>query len=377
MKKHLRIAAGLLLAVTLLAQQVMPVMAWEEIITCTVLGDSIAKGYSSEKVNKIECYGRIVTEQLADENGTYFDYQNYAKNGLDTAGLNEKVLSRDTVKRNLNKSDLILMTMGSNDLLNEFKHVSQQILNSDTKFRSAPQALGELEEGVKKNPLIILKIVDALSNWDYGSFEIEWMKAMDTITQQKKDSAQIVVTNIYNPVYNMELPGTLNKVVENIIKNMNSIIEKRASDYGYEVVDLFNSNIVAFVQGDGLHPSQEGQQLIAGMVYKLIEDPADWEDAQEEDSQSVDGGAVKGETQEDAGQNAENPDQTAAQNSENGQEHNVKKNTDETAGNRNQQDEQSGQDSQDEDKNGTGIAAGVILAAAVICLICIRNKKKE
>lgn len=164
MKKYLRIAAGLLLAVTLLAQQVMPVMAWEEIITCTVLGDSIAKGYSSDKVNKIECYGRIVTEQLADENGTYFDYQNFAKNGLDTAGLNEKVLSRDTVKRNLNKSDIILMTMGSNDLLNEFKHVSQQILNSDTKFRSAPQALGELEEGVKKNPLIILKIVDALSN---------------------------------------------------------------------------------------------------------------------------------------------------------------------------------------------------------------------
>lgn len=376
MKKYLRIAAGLLLAVTLLAQQVMPVMAWEEIITCTVLGDSIAKGYSSDKVNKIECYGRIVTEQLADENGTYFDYQNFAKNGLDTAGLNEKVLSRDTVKRNLNKSDIILMTMGSNDLLNEFKHVSQQILNSDTKFRSAPQALGELEEGVKKNPLIILKIVDALSNWDYGSFEIEWMKAMDTITQQKKDTAQIVVTNIYNPVYNMELPGTLNKVVENIIKNMNSIIEKRASDYGYEVVDLFDSNIVAFVQGDGLHPSQEGQQLIAGMVYKLIEDPADWEDA-EEDSQSVDGGAVKGEMQEDAGRNAENPDQTAAQNSENGQEYNVKKNTDETPGNRNQQDEQSVQDSQDEKKNGIGIAAGVILAAAGICLVFIRNKKKE
>lgn len=376
MKKYLRIAAGLLLAVTLLAQQVMPVMAWEEIITCTVLGDSIAKGYSSDKVNKIECYGRIVTEQLADENGTYFDYQNFAKNGLDTAGLNEKVLSRDTVKRNLNKSDIILMTMGSNDLLNEFKHVSQQILNSDTKFRSAPQALGELEEGVKKNPLIILKIVDALSNWDYGSFEIEWMKAMDTITQQKKDTAQIVVTNIYNPVYNMELPGTLNKVVENIIKNMNSIIEKRASDYGYEVVDLFDSNIVAFVQGDGLHPSQEGQQLIAGMVYKLIEDPADWENA-EEDSQSVDGGAVKGEMQEDAGRNAENPDQTAAQNSENGQEYNVKKNTDETPGNRNQQDEQSVQDSQDEKKNGIGIAAGVILAAAGICLVFIRNKKKE
>lgn len=301
MKKYLKIAAAFMLAVLLSTQLVLPVEAWDEIITCTVLGDSIAKGYSSDKVNKIKCYGRIVTEQLAEENGTYFDYQNYAKNGLDTEGLNEQILSRDTVKRSLNKSDIIFLTMGSNDLLNEFKAVAQGILNSDTKFRSANQALTELKEGVKKNPLIVLKVVDALSNWDYGSFEVEWMKAMDTITQQKKEEAQIIVTNIYNPLYNTELPGTLNKVVDNIIKNMNSIIDKRAEDYGYKVVNLFDSNIVAFVQGDGLHPSQDGQQLISEMVYKMIEDPAE----QEQSSQSVDGEAVKGGNEDSSTPKAE------------------------------------------------------------------------
>lgn len=291
MKRYLKIAAAFMLAVLLSMQLILPVKAWDEIITCTVLGDSIAKGYSSDKVNKIKCYGRIVTERLAEENGTYFDYQNYAKNGLDTRGLNEKVLSRDTVKRNLNKSDIILLTMGSNDLLNEFKREAQEILNSDTKFRSANQALTELKEGVKKNPLTVLKIVDALSNWDYASFETQWMQAMDTITQQKKEDAQIIVTNIYNPLYNMELPGTLNKVVNNIIKNMNTIIEKRAADYNYKVINLFDSAIAAFVQGDGLHPSQEGQQMIADMVYKIIEDPGKADD----NSRTVDGEAIKGE----------------------------------------------------------------------------------
>lgn len=292
MKKYLKTASALLLAVILSLQQALPVRAWEEIITCTVLGDSIAKGYSSDKVNQIDCYGRIVTEQIADENAIYFDYQNYAKNGLDTQGLNEKVLSRDTVKRNLNKSDLIFVTMGSNDLMNEFKKEAQEILNSDTKFRSAPQALNELQEAVKKNPLLILKIIDALSSWDYGAFEAEWATAMQTITQQKKDTAQIIVTNIYNPIYNMQLPGTMNKVVEDIIQNMNSIIEKRAEEFDYQVVDLFNSNIVAFVQGDGLHPSQEGQQLIAAMVYDEIQPVTDI------NTQSVDGEAVKGEAQQ-------------------------------------------------------------------------------
>ena len=254
-------------------QQVLPVRAFDEMITCTVLGDSIAKGYSTDKVKPIKCYGRIVTEQISEEYGIWFDYRNFAKNGLDTKGLNEQILSRDTVKWSLNKSDVILLTMGSNDLLNELKREAQKILESDTKFRSASQAVGELKDGVKKNPLIVFKIIDALSSWDYGSFEGQWIKAMDTITQQKKDGAQIIVTNIYNPISNVEMPGTLNKVVENIIKNMNSIIEKRAEEYGYEVVDLFQSNVAAFVQGDGLHPSQEGQEMIAQMVYRLIRDP--------------------------------------------------------------------------------------------------------
>lgn len=273
MKKYLKFTAALLSVVILSMQAVLPVRAWDGMITCTVLGDSIAKGYSSDKVNPIKCYGRIVTEQLSEENGTWFNYTNYAVNGLDTEGLNEKVLSRDTVKWSLNKSDIILLTMGSNDLLNEFKREAQEILNSDTKFRSANQAVGELKDGVKKNPLIVLKIIDALSNWDYESFEGQWITAMDTITQQKKDTAQIIVTNIYNPISNIEMPGTLNKVVEKIIKNMNTIIEKRAAEYGYQVIDLFGSNVAAFVQGDGLHPSQEGQELIAQMVYKRIEDP--------------------------------------------------------------------------------------------------------
>lgn len=273
MKRYLRVLAGLLLTLLLGMQQVLPVKAFDEIIICTVLGDSIAKGYSTDKVKPIKCYGRIVTEQLSEEYGTWFDYRNFAKNGLDTKGLNEQILSRDTVKWSLNKSDVILLTMGSNDLLNEFKREAQEILNSDTKFRSASQAVGELTDGVEKNPLIVFKIIDALSSWDYGSFESQWIKAMDTITQQKKESTQIIVTNIYNPISNIEIPGTLNKVVENIIQNMNGIIEKRAEEYGYEVVDIFHSNVAAFVQGDGLHPSQEGQKMIAQMVYQLIRDP--------------------------------------------------------------------------------------------------------
>ncbi|MGC4018078.1 MAG: GDSL-type esterase/lipase family protein [Muricomes sp.] len=270
MKKYLKIMAVMMLAVLLGLQYEQPAKAWEGTISCTVLGDSISKGYSSDKENQIKCYGQILTEQLSEENGLLYDYHNYAKNGLDTKNLNEKVLVKEEVLNSLSEADIIFITMGSNDLLNTFKQEAQEILGDEKKLRSAGQAMEELQAAVKKNPLLVLKVVDALNNWDYSTFENQWTDAMKTITERKKESAQIIVTNIYNPVYNMELPGTMNKVVEGIIQNMNSIIEKRSDEFGYQVIDLFDSDIVQFVQDDGLHPSQEGQQLIAEMVYPEI-----------------------------------------------------------------------------------------------------------
>lgn len=293
MKKCLKIPAALLLAVILSLPQVLPVRAWEETLSCVTLGDSIAKGYSSDKTVTINSYGQIVSEQLAQTYSLIPDYANYAKNGLDTLELNEEILTREDVSQSLGEADIILLTVGSNDLLNELKKEAQEILEGDTKFRSANKALTMLEAAVKKNPLLVFKIINALSNWDYTEFETQWAKAMETITEHKKEGAQIIVTNIYNPVYNMNLPGTMNKVVENIIQNMNGIIEKRAREFDYRVTDLFDSSIIAYVQQDGLHPSQKGQELIAHMVHKEIYIPDE-----NVSVQSADGNAVKGDSSE-------------------------------------------------------------------------------
>ena len=239
----------------------------------TVLGDSIAKGYSGNKEIEIECYGSLAAQQISEEAGEPYSYQNFAKNGLDSAGMNEKILSREDVQESIASADIIFITLGSNDLLNECKSVVQEILNTDKKFRSADDALEVLEDAVKENPFLILKIISALSNWDYHSFETQWISMMDTVCSLKKEDAAILVTNIYNPVANLELPSTMNQVVEDIIGNMNSIIDDHAAGYGYCVADLFGSEISEHVQDDGLHPDQEGQQLISDIVceeYKTL-----------------------------------------------------------------------------------------------------------
>lgn len=239
----------------------------------TVLGDSIAKGYSGDKTVEIECYGSLAAQKISGEAGIPYSYQNFAKNGLDSSGMNEKILPQSEVRNSIASADVIFITLGSNDLLNECKRVVQEILDTDTKFKSADDALAVLEDAVKENPFLILKIINALSNWDYLSFEEQWTAMMDTVCSLKKEDARIIVTNIYNPVANLNLPSTMNQVVEDIIRNMNSFIEDHAAEYGYAVADLFGSEISEHVQADGLHPDQDGQQLIADIVcdqYKTL-----------------------------------------------------------------------------------------------------------
>ena len=233
---------------------------------CTVLGDSIAKGYSGDKSVQIDCYARLAAEELAAESGMRYTLKNYARNGLDSMGMNEKILTRKEVLMDLEKSDLILITVGSNDLLNECKNAVQDILKTDAKFKSADEALAVLEDAVKSNPFLIIRIIDALSNWDYQSFEVQWMQMMDTVRTVRRDETQLIVTDIYNPVVNMKLPSTMNNVVEDIIGNMNSIIEEHAGEYDYMVAKVSESTISAHVQKDGLHPDQMGQQIIADLV---------------------------------------------------------------------------------------------------------------
>lgn len=111
---------------------------------CTVLGDSIAKGYTCDK-SWMENYGSLAAKEIAYSEGCRYIYHNYARTGLDTAGLNEKYLSKQDVQTNLAKADVIFITIGSNDLLNECKRVVQEILKTDTKFKSADEALASLK----------------------------------------------------------------------------------------------------------------------------------------------------------------------------------------------------------------------------------------
>lgn len=250
---------------------VIPTTAEEpqDTIEYIAFGDSIAKGYTCDK-SELVPYPELVRGQLESHHKTTTMLTNTAKNGISTIKLNNKILADEAVIAKIRTADVITLTIGSNDLMDEFKKVCQEIIGRNEKFQDLDDAIQMLDVEMKEHPSLIFKAISALSSWDYDTFEENYQVTMEIITQNKKPSAQIVVTNLYNPVKSLGLPGTMNTVVDGIISAMNNIIDRHTQEYEYQVVDLFHSDITNYVQADGLHPNQEGQQFIADAVCKAL-----------------------------------------------------------------------------------------------------------
>lgn len=230
------------------------------------LGDSIPNGYCADQESEIVSYPELIAEDIREISGEEMELSRETKNGLTTTKLNEVILRRPEVQEELQRADVVTMTIGANDLMNEFKKVAKEILNNETRFHTVDEALQALESGIKENPLLLFKVAGAISDWDYDSFEARWKETMVSINSMRSENSQFVVTTIYNPVEKMELPGTLNAVVNSVISKMNDIIWKHADEYGYQVVELLESGIGELTQSDGLHPNQSGQNLICTLT---------------------------------------------------------------------------------------------------------------
>lgn len=261
----------LFLLLWMLCQGVAMASDTTKAVCYTALGDSIPNGYCADSESEIVSYPTLIAKGIQEESLKPVELDAYAKNGLTTVKLNQTILSEEETRQSIQKADVITITIGANDLMNQFKKECQEILENDTKFRTTDEALEALQAGITENPLLLVKVVSAISGWDYASFEGEWNSMMETIAALKKSEAQIVVTTLYNPVSKHEMPGTMNRVVEDIIEKMNQIMYDYGEVYKYKVVDLVELNIEEYTQSDGLHPNQEGQKKIGTGIKEALD----------------------------------------------------------------------------------------------------------
>lgn len=229
MKKFLALIMAVLMALTV----AVPAFAEDNALKYVVLGDSI--GYGAGVLNSDEaCFGRIV----ADTAG--FEFKNDAVNGYRTSDLIAH-LDKENIKADIAEADIISISIGGNDFLRG--DMSSLIAEASSGDYSR---FDEIADEFYVNFCTIIKKIKALN-----------------------PDAVILVQTLYNPGYE-----SIREVYQQGADRLNAgyrryLKENRNAYELLEVADAFVGHS-EYVAADYIHPSAEGNVVIAGIVLKKL-----------------------------------------------------------------------------------------------------------
>ncbi len=202
------------------------------------LGDSLTKG-SGDSTGK-GYIGRLSTN-IEQDTGSSVSVQNYAVHGRRTPKL-YKILFEDDVEKSVSEADVILMSIGGNDLM---KVVKEHFLD--------------------------------LQMADFQREQSDYVDRLDKIMKRIRSlnsDAPIIFIGLYNPL--LESFQSITEI-DQIVQRWNGInqstVEKDENTTFVPVYELFNSVDENLFFEDQFHPNDDGYELMARQIqYHLNQD---------------------------------------------------------------------------------------------------------
>lgn len=218
-----------------MAEQQQPLQTHLDV---TAIGDSLAKGTGDDK--GLGFAGRTV-QTLMEQKIESQLRNNLGINGLKTAGLLE-MLEEKGVKHSLQQSNVILLSIGGNDLFQ-----GAQALQNGGQLPT----WNDLEKAIKEAGENFKKIVKKLN--------------------EINPDAQLVYVSLYNPFTDLkDMKGIGNRAVS----SWNLLTSEVLSSYEHTLVvptfDLYVNNGGRYLSSDHFHPNQDGYQIIAERIAQSI-----------------------------------------------------------------------------------------------------------
>ncbi|OKP82368.1 lysophospholipase [Paenibacillus helianthi] len=254
-------------------QTAAPVSAAGETIRIVALGDSLAKGTGD---NEGSGYVKRTLDGLTAKGSKTSLIGNMGINGLTTAGLQSK-LQQEGVKYALRQSNVILVSIGGNDLFRGADLLGsgsegQQIAVPDTEGQKA----GSMEEGTGVSTGAgIAEGNDKISPDSLLAALPEAAKRLNTILERISEinpEAQIYYLGLYNPfgdVPELLVPG--NQAVTAWNNAAMDIINKHSNMTLVPTFDLFNRHLDKYLSSDHFHPNGNGYQRISERVIQALQ----------------------------------------------------------------------------------------------------------
>ncbi|TBL68538.1 GDSL-type esterase/lipase family protein [Paenibacillus thalictri] len=195
-------------------------------------GDLSGKGYVGQVRDKLE-------KQLGKP---VFVYNNYAVPGYRTKDVLTAIDTKKDMSAALKEADLIMLTIGGNDLFEGGTGVfdqSSQGFNAQAAAERMPEALKRLET------------------------------ILDYVAKQN-DQAPIFYIGLYHPFLDMD-PAREGSAV---VQKWNQAAFEIANKYPHMIMvptyDLFELNLNKYLYSDHFHPNQDGYERIAERVAQIL-----------------------------------------------------------------------------------------------------------
>jgi lysophospholipase L1-like esterase len=257
MKKRYRAVAMSALMASVLMSQSYAGTAMAQTTDILVIGDGISSG---EGLNSTEtAYPEIVAQALG-QNVVYETNASYTSEDV----LN--LVSSDKVKTEISKSDVILVTVSSNDIMNPIL----EVVDTD-KYKTLDKAASSIN-------IMSSEVVGVYSKLQKEKYTVsDNIESIYDEIKSANSSAKIVFQTVYNPLsvsYDLAGMGTVGQTIEkDILSLINETITGLSGAYVADTYTTFAKKADFYTDIDNLnvYPTQAGQMAIAADIMNILE----------------------------------------------------------------------------------------------------------
>lgn len=254
-------------------------------------GDSIAAGYGLNGYTKGQTTAPADSYQAILSRFLKTTSVNYAVTGDNSTDCME-LLNSGKADESLKNADIITLSIGSNDLLLPFIQIVMDHFNIqpgtidasafDNGFtmpdiNAAEINISDLLKYYQQSEALIAKLTDNETLHAQANAFPEKLEAILSVLHEKAPSAEIYVTNIYNPFAFIPM---LSSLADSYIREINQAFSANAPDYTLiDVYTPFNKEALTNVHFDlkdpssinpDPHPSVQGHKKIADLLTTAL-----------------------------------------------------------------------------------------------------------
>ncbi|WP_167746970.1 GDSL-type esterase/lipase family protein [Cohnella luojiensis] len=214
----------------------------KEELFVTSLGDSLTKG-TGDSTGEGGYVARVIEDLAKQMDKPVYMVNNLAINGLRADQLTNR-LDENGFKNAIAKADIILMTIGGNDL-----------------FQIA-QSGGSMAEGGDISPELLLERLPEAE---------PRLKDVFQKIRKLNPTARIIYVGLFNPFYDLpEMTSSGSKIVAEWNDYAYSLAKADGNATVVPTYDLFEFNLKAYLSSDHFHPNAQGYARISDRIVQAL-----------------------------------------------------------------------------------------------------------